>query len=124
LVGSTEELSVPAHTVRGVPESDTAAGRIAIVQRELEALERQREAARLTPRSKRRVTGASIVFSMRLDPAEVRALEVKAHMMGIRPTVLARNLVRIGLGADQDDALTSAVDRLEAAVYELRSILP
>jgi hypothetical protein len=117
-------LSVAAHTVCGVQESDTREGRIAIAQRELDALERRREAIQLAPRSKRRVTGASVVFSVRLDPAELRALEAKAHMMGIRPTVLARNLLRVGLSSQQDDSVIRAVDRLEAAVYELRSVLP
>jgi hypothetical protein len=60
---------------------------------------------------------------VRLDPDEVRALENRAAVVGIRPTVLARNLIRTGLAAAHGSNLASAVDRLEAAVSELRAVV-
>jgi hypothetical protein len=37
------------------------------------------------------------VYSFRLDPGEVLALERRAADLGLKPSVLARNLVRQGL---------------------------
>src|SRR4051812_48963273 len=51
--------------------------------------------AGLSVRARRR--DSSVVYSIRLDPGEVRALEVRAAAFGIKPTILARNLVRCGL---------------------------
>jgi hypothetical protein len=45
----------------------------------------------------RRQKGSSVVYSFRLDPGEVRALERRAADLGLKPSVLARNLVREGL---------------------------
>jgi len=45
----------------------------------------------------RRQKGNSVVYSFRLDPGEVLALERRAADMGLKPSVLARNLVRQGL---------------------------
>ena len=44
-----------------------------------------------------RTAGASVVYSIRLDRGELRALERRALVAGIKPTVLARNLIRVGL---------------------------
>jgi hypothetical protein len=51
-----------------------------------------------TPKS-RKHTRASVVFSVRLSHEEMAALDRKAVAMGLKPSVLARNLVRIGLHA-------------------------
>jgi hypothetical protein len=81
------------------PVTESAEARIALVHRELAQLQALDEAVRLAPRSVRRRTGASIVFSVRLDPAELAALEARAAATGSKPTVLARNLIRTGLAA-------------------------
>jgi hypothetical protein len=86
-------------------------------------MEARDEAVRLAPRSLRRRAGASIVFSLRLDPAELAALETRALLTGIKPTVLARNLIRTGLAAAHGGEIAAAVDRLEAAVCELRAVV-
>ncbi|MDP9117994.1 MAG: hypothetical protein M3O28_12195 [Actinomycetota bacterium] len=101
--------------------TDTREARIAQVYRDLERMRAEDEAVRLAPRSLRRKTGSSIVFSVRLDPAEVAALEAKALVLGIRPTVLARSLIRTGLASGHGAEIADAVDRLEAAVCELRA---
>jgi len=98
--------------------------RIAAVQRRLERFEQEDQAAAQLPaRRKRRVTGPSIVVSIRFDPAEVAALEQQAAAIGIKPTVLARNLVRIGLSGRNDGALAQAVDQLDAAVADVRALV-
>lgn len=73
-------------------------------------------------RHQRAGSGASVVYSIRLDPAEVKALECRAAATGIRPTVLARNLIRTGLCAGRSDALSEALRRVEDAVAELRAL--
>jgi hypothetical protein len=103
------------------PVTDSKAARIAFVERELAQIEAREEAVRLAPRSARRKTGASIVFSVRLDPAELAALEAHAVTDGMKPTVLARNLIRTGLAAAHGAEIAAAVDRLEAALCELRA---
>ena len=88
---------------------DTREERIAIVNRELAeyraaALEAEQAPARPARRSGRKLTGQSVVFSVRLSPAEVRALERRAALLGIAPTVLARNYVRIGLNSGTSES--------------------
>ncbi len=39
------------------------------------------------------------MYSLRLDSEEVAALEVQAAARGLKPSVLARNLIRVGLRA-------------------------
>jgi hypothetical protein len=103
---------------------DTVEERIAHVQRELARLEAADEAMRLAPRSRRRLRGSSVVFSVRLDPDEVRALETRAALVGIKPSVLARNLIRLGLATRQADSLSRAVGQLEDALQDLRALVP
>ena len=79
------------------------------------------EAGRLAPRSTRRASGPSVVFSIRLDQREVAAIEARAAVTGIKPSVLARNLIRTGLAAWNGDRIAAAVDQLEAVVSELRT---
>lgn len=81
-----------------------------------------REAAK--PRRTRRVTGPSVVYSIRLDPSELRALERRAAALDIKPTALARNLIRAGLATRTDPVVAEAIDRLEAAFRELRGLVP
>ena len=103
--------------------TDTREARIAFIHRELAQTEARDEAIRLAPQSLRRKTASSIVFSVRLDPAEVAALEARATEIGIKPTVLARNLIRTGLAVAHGADIAAAVDRLEAAVGELRAVV-
>jgi hypothetical protein len=55
--------------------------------------------AGLAQRSTRRAPGRSTCYSVRLDQGEVAALERRAAAVGLKPSVLARNLIRLGLGA-------------------------
>lgn len=103
-------------------EADRLA-RIAAVHGELSQLEARDEAVRLRPRRKRRVTGPSVVYSIRLDPAEVAALEAQAAALEMKPTALARNLIRGGLAGCSGDVVARAVDRLEGALDELRAVV-
>jgi hypothetical protein len=48
----------------------------------------------------------------------------RAALLGIKPTVLARNLVRVGLAAGAGAEVAAAVDRIEAAIRDLRSLIP
>ena len=91
---------------------------IEIETAELEAAEAALRAG-LSARARRRE--ASAVYSLRLDPGEVRALEVRAAVYRIKPSVLARNLVRCGLAERPDLRLAEALDGFEAALAELRS---
>jgi hypothetical protein len=76
----------------------------------------------LALRSARHPPGRSLVYSIRLDQGEVAALERRAVSLHVKPTVLARNLIRVGLAAGGDDEFARAVDRLETAVRELRAL--
>jgi hypothetical protein len=77
---------------------------IAAVMRELEEMERAGAAIAddLAMRSNR-VVGASIAYSLRLDPGEMAALKRRAASMGMKPSVLARNLIREGLRRGDGD---------------------
>jgi hypothetical protein len=70
----------------------------------------------------RREGWRSVVFTVRLDPAEVDALERRAALRGMKPRVLARNLLRNGLREGCDERLSAAVDRVEAALREVREL--
>ena len=50
-------------------------------------------------------------------------IEDRAESLGIRPTALARNLIRSGLAADGADDVADAIDRLGQVVDELRSLV-
>ena len=84
--------------------------------------------AALTPRHAEsrggRQQGPTRVYSFRLDLAEVAALERRAAVLGLGPTVLARNFVRSGLRGTGVTPIAVIVDRLESAVAELRAHAP
>lgn len=104
---------------------DSIPDRIAAVHRALAEMEAHDEAVtRLAAEGRRRrATGSSVVFSLRLDPAELSALEVAAARRDLKPTVLARNLIRVGLSAPPENAVSAAVSRVEEMVQELRAIV-
>jgi hypothetical protein len=97
---------------------------MAMVAADIARLMAPEEPVQLPVRRRRRATGPSIVYSIRLDPVEVAELEKQAAAADMKPTALARNLVRIGLASRNGENLTRAVDRLEAAMQELRSVVP
>jgi hypothetical protein len=105
--------------------SDFRLERIAAVQREIDEGDAGDQAvdAHLAGRGRRAGAGPSVVYSIRLDPGEMAALERRAAALGIRPSVLARNLVRTGLRGRDEDRLPGLVDRLDAAVQELRALV-
>jgi hypothetical protein len=106
----------------------TAHGRalaIAAVQRQLAEFEAADAAvaaglARAVPRAS---PGGSSVFSLRLGDGELEALTRRAAALAVKPSVLARNLIRLGLERDYDDRLAGAVDRVASAVDELRAVV-
>jgi hypothetical protein len=77
---------------------------IAAVRQELAEMEATDSAVAedLTRRSHREAVGASVAYSLRLDPGEMAALKRRAASMGIKPSVLARNLIREGLRGSAD----------------------
>jgi hypothetical protein len=94
----------------------------------LEAMRRRYEEARdeerarkLTPKRTRKITGPSVVFSVRLDPEELAALERRATKLHMRPTTLARACIRTGIARSGRGDIADALDRLEAAMQELRA---
>jgi hypothetical protein len=95
----------------------------AAVARELAELDAVNAAAEPPVRALRRTIGASVVFSLRLDPAELDALEVRARAGGVKPSVFARNLIRTGLAAGHRDRIAATVDQLEAVLSELRAAI-
>jgi len=81
-------------------------------------------AAGLARRTRRDTRRASVVFSLRLDPVELRAIETRAAAVDIKPSVLARNLIRAGLLASAPDLrATKALARVSAAIADLRELL-
>jgi hypothetical protein len=66
---------------------------------------------------------ASNVFSLRLDPGEFDALERRAAALGVKPSVLARNFIRIGVSGSLDLRLREVLERLEADLDGLREAL-
>jgi hypothetical protein len=70
-----------------------------------------------------RAEGRSRVYTVRLDSGEVAALERRAAARGPKPTVLARNLVRVGLAPRESGDLLDALDRIAAAVEDLRALV-
>lgn len=96
---------------------------VAAVNAEIARMEELAGPMPLTPRRVRRPSFGSVVYSIRLDPDEVAALEKRAAGLGLKPTVLARNFIRNGLGARNYKPVGPAVERLEAALDELRAAL-
>jgi hypothetical protein len=78
----------------------------------------------LVPRGRKRVPGPTTVYSIRLDHDEVRALQLRAARAGIKPSALARNLIRTGLSLPYDRELSTVVDRVDAAMEQLRDLVP
>jgi hypothetical protein len=95
----------------------------AAVRRELAELEAVDAAinAGLRMRSES-TTSTSVVFSVRLDRHELRALERRALIAGIKPSVLARNLIRVGLSSSGSPEAARVVERLAQVVDELRAL--
>lgn len=104
---------------------DIRAQILAEVERELAEARAADEqvAAGLAQRTARRQVGTSVVYSIRLDAGEVAALERRAAALGLKPTVLARSLLRVGLSRRADSDLDAAIGRAEAAVRELRALV-
>lgn len=99
------------------------------IERELAEMEqRDTEVAGLVDRARHQHgSRSSVVFTLRLDPDELAALELRAKGVGLRPSVLARNLIRVGLRgrgeAASRDRWVEAIDRLEAAAADVRALI-
>lgn len=90
--------------------------------------QREADVADLVDRARhQRGSRTSVVFALRLDPDELTALELRAKEIGVRPSVLARNLIRVGLRQRGDasgrDRCVGALDRLESAAADLRALI-
>lgn len=107
------------------PEMDARAYAIAMVEREQAEWEAAEAAiaSGLARRTRRRSAGSSVVYTLRLDRGELHALESRAAAMQLKPSVLARNLIRNGLRGPADLAANDAVDRLVGAADELRGMI-
>lgn len=105
------------------PQEALRAEMRAQVEREMAQFEQLDRITTLRPRCAGQA-GASVVFSLRLDRDELRALERRAALTDIKPTVLARSLIRTGLSTRHSAAIARAVDQLEEAVRELRALVP
>jgi hypothetical protein len=96
------------------PDDGGRAARIAYVARELEQLKNDdfRVAEKLA-RGSYPDDGPARMFSMRLRPAEIAALDERAAQLRLKPSMLARNLVRAGLRAGhRPDAAKPSIERL------------
>lgn len=71
-------------------------------------------------RRRRRRGRGSVVFALRLDPRELEALERRAYAVGNKPSVVARNLIRVGLSRPADLTLTSLAGEAEDLAARLR----
>jgi hypothetical protein len=100
------------------PANDIQAYIVGLVQKQIEDLEAADAA--VAENLAKGAGGASVVLSVRLDPGERRALERRALEYGLKPSVLARNLIRVGLAGPGETALARALNRVEDAVAELR----
>jgi hypothetical protein len=120
-----DEAARPSVLLRSVPRMDeTRAQRIAAVHRELAELEAINAAVADGLRMRiTRTGGPSVVYSIRLDRGELMALERRAFLAGVKPTVLARNLIRIGLTKTGGCEVADAVEQVAAAVEELRALV-
>lgn len=124
-------LSMPKEQLLRAFESDPtltpreAVSRYAVTMTLREALESERRArgAVVPARRRRQVTGPSVSYSVRLDVGELAALEDRAAELGLKPTVLARNLIRCGLAAGRSELLTRALDGIDQAVAEVRALV-
>ena len=98
---------------------------IAMVEREQAEWEAAEAAVAsgLARRTRREPSGSTVVFTLRLDRGELHALETRAAAMQLKPSVLARNLIRCGLRGPADLPLNEVVDRLMAAANELRELI-
>jgi hypothetical protein len=100
---------------------------IAAVEREIAELEAADDVTSDLEQRARRgnggSAGSSVVFSMRLDPGELAALHKRAAVLRVKPSVLARNLVRAGLQTSRDRAVSEAVGRADLAIQDLRAVL-
>src|SRR4051812_47809735 len=108
--------------------TDARTAAIAEVERELAELDAI--ASTVDPdlaQRHRRGRSASAAYLLRLDPGELAALERRAAALGVQPSVLARNLIRMGLrgiaDADQARAAADPIGRLEMVAAELRSLI-
>jgi hypothetical protein len=79
---------------------------------------------RSASRQRRSGSSMSVVYSIRLDRREIEALERRATQMGLRPTVLARNLIRTGLMSEDLSPVVDAARHVVGAVEELQALLP
>lgn len=98
--------------------------RIAAVHREIAEMEAANRAAAgaLEPR-RARPAGISRPYSIRLDRYEIDALEERAAARGLRPTVLARNFIRMGLAQAGPGDVADAIWQVAAALDDLRTVV-
>jgi hypothetical protein len=97
---------------------------IAAVHRELAAMDAADEAVAAGLRTRGvKPGGRSVVYSIRLDSGEVAALAERAAARGLKPTVLARNLIRVGLAPREAGDVLDGLDRIALAVDDLRALI-
>lgn len=70
-----------------------------------------------------RKRGPSTVYSIRLRPEKVEQIEAAARRLDIPASALVRGWVLAGLAEANEGSVTSTIDRLEAEVRKLRSLV-
>lgn len=76
----------------------------------------------LPPRSARG-QGPTVVFSVRLDRAELAALERRSELEKVKPSVLARQYIRRGLRDRDRGEMVAAVQQVAARLVEAQEQL-
>ena len=96
-----------------------------IIADEVGAIEANPDAD-ITPETKvtRPGRSRSVVFSVRLNPEEVDAVEAAAKVADVPASTLVRGLVLRGLAAERTDSPKAIVDHMAAELQQLRQMVP
>ncbi|HVU90597.1 MAG TPA: hypothetical protein VHC23_00080 [Jatrophihabitans sp.] len=105
------------------PRSAASQSLIDAVHRDLAELEAADAAIAAGLAKRREQRRVSSVFTLRLDPGEFEALERRAAALGMKPSVLARNFIRIGVSGRLDLRLQQTADRLARDLADLQEAL-
>lgn len=93
-----------------------------VLAEELEHSEATRE-EQLPQTGVRRRSGRARVFSVRLDPDDIEAIEQIARRMDVPVTALVRGWVLRGMAEHGDESLASAVERARVDIEWVRELL-
>jgi hypothetical protein len=100
-----------------------------LIEKEVEASERNRDRP-VSDRAVRRTPTSSVVYSVRLTPAQTQEIQHLAEAAGVPASALVRDWVLQGLAAEASsssleamvEALTRDLDRLRRSVARRRAL--